>query len=247
MSQATESPRFQTTHWSLVARAARGDSGEGRAALSELCQIYWFPVYVFLRRRGLAPADAEDMTQEFFAELLTRRRLLETADPAEGRFRTYLLAAVKHLLANQRRHAAAECRGGQAATLQIDWTNAEQRYAAEPADGWTAEAIFHRRWALIVLERVLDQLADHYQRHDRGAWFDSLRTYLTTDEKPPYRELAERLGTTDSAIRVAVHRLRQHYRDGLIAEIRATIGEGDNANDERAELLRALLGPQARA
>ena len=242
MSNSVYTPRFRSTHWSMVARAAGEVGSECTAALEELCQDYWVPVYTFLRRRGLDAAEAEDVTQEFFTELLTNRRRLAAADPAEGRFRTYLLAGVKHRLANHHRRATAVRRGGDATPLSFDWTEAEQKYLAEPTNGWTAEAVFNRRWALTLLDRVLTNLGDYYRDQGRGSWFESLRRFLTTDEKPSYEELAEQLETTPSAVRVAVHRLRKHYRNTLVAEIRATIGGSDDADDERSELLRALAG-----
>jgi RNA polymerase sigma-70 factor (ECF subfamily) len=235
-------PRFRTTQWSLVVRAASAEGSGQQAALADLCRAYWYPVYVFIRRRGFDAGESEDLTQDFFSELLDKRGLLETADPTRGRFRTYLLAGVKHHLSKHRRRQAAEQRGGKVHTLSVDWMGAEQRYATEPVDGWTADAIFHRRWALTLLEQVLARLSEHYAAHGRGEWFERLRPYLTTDDQPAYADLAETLGTTPSAVRVAVHRLRKHYREALEAEIRSTVGESDSTEDERAELWRALGG-----
>lgn len=237
-----DSPAFQTTRWSLIARAAEDSGPLQQAALEDLCRSYWRPIYSFIRHSGLGRHQAEDLTQDFFADLVDHGPLIETADPSQGRFRTYLLAAVKHRLANQRREASAARRGGKVQTFSIDWNDAELRYASEPTDGWTAEAIYNRRWALTLLENVLDKLAERYDQADRKEWFDAMRPFLTSDDQPPHHDLAQRLGTTASAIRVAVHRLRKQYRDALAAEINTTLGDGETVADERGELLRSLLG-----
>ncbi len=233
-------PQFQTTRWSMIAHAAEDSSPDQRAALEELCWAYWQPVYAFIRRSGLDPHQAEDLTQDFFADLVDRGPLIETADPAQGRFRTYLLAAVKNRMANFRRDAAVIKRGGNVQTFSMDAATAEQRYAAEPVDGWTPEALFNRRWALTLLENVLDQLQRQYARADRDDWFRAMHPFLTTDDRPPYDELARQLGTTNAATRVAVHRLRKQYRDALAAAIAATLGEGETVAEERMELLQSL-------
>ncbi|MCG8652541.1 MAG: ECF-type sigma factor, partial [Pirellulales bacterium] len=155
-------PRFQTTRWSVIAHAGEGASPAQQAALEDLCQAYWQPVYAFVRRSGFGRHQAEDLTQDFFAELVDQRRLLRAADHQRGRFRTFLLAAVKNHMANHRRQAATLKRGGGVELFSIDTDDAERRYSVEPKEGWTPEALFNRRWALTLLENVLDQLAQHY-------------------------------------------------------------------------------------
>lgn len=237
-----KSARFQTTRWSIIADAANGSGPDQRDALEELCRSYWQPVYVFVRRSGFSAPEAEDLTQDFFADLVQRGPLIESADRTQGKFRTYLLAAVKNRIANHHRDAAAIKRGGDVQFFSIDAAAAERRYDAEPASGWTAEALFHRRWALTLLDRVLQRLADSYERSGRKEWFESLRPFLTTGEKPAHDELAKRLETTASAVRVSIHRLRKQYRDALAAEIATTLGEDQSVADERGELLRSLTG-----
>lgn len=210
--------------------------------MQDLCCIYWPPVYAFIRRSGFDPHAAEDLTQDFFSDLIQRDKLLSSADQNAGRFRTYLLAAVKHSLANFRRHGAAKKRGGDVRTLAVDWNDAERRYAAEPVDGWTPEAIFHRRWAMTLLQRVLEQLHGGFADAGREQWFQAMSPFLTGDSKPQYQELAVQLGTTPAAIRVAVHRLRKQYRDALAAEIAGTLGDPDAIHEERITLLNALSG-----
>jgi len=239
---SAHSVRFRSTHWSLISQAGGEAGDDQRRAFSELCEGYWSPVYAFLRRRGMKPEEAEDLTQDFFAELMDSGRLLQTADPEKGRFRTYLLAALKNRLANHRRGEATARRGGNVVLCSVDWSEAEKGYSAEPCHQLTPEAIFHRRWALAVLQCVLDRLTEKHRADGRERWFSQLRGFLTTDESPPYAELASQLHTTESAVRVAVCRLRRQYRDALIAEIRDTLGEDEDVDLEQAELFRALGG-----
>ncbi|MEM9587231.1 MAG: sigma-70 family RNA polymerase sigma factor [Planctomycetota bacterium] len=238
---STHPPRFQSTHWSLIVRAT-GDRSDRGDALEALCQGYWYPVYAFVRRRGLDRESAEDFTQDFFAALIDGGRLLQSANPSKGRFRTYLLAAVKHRLANWKRDRTTQKRGGHVQTFSVDWADAEQKYAAEPTDGWTPETVFHRRWAMTVLARVLDELKQHYADRGRTDWFEAMRPMLVTAETPDYASLAERLDASESAVRVALHRLRKHYADALRVEIGATLDDDQDADAERIELLRALTG-----
>ena len=209
--------------------------------METLCGQYWLPVYSFVRSRNFDAPTAEDITQDFFSHLVQQSTLLKRADPANGRFRTYLLAAVKNHIANHRRGQNAIKRGGGFTTFSID-VDAERRYLAEPTDNWTAEAIFNRQWAIALLDHVLNRLAQRYEDRDRTNWFETIRPFLTINARPSYDQLAEQLGTTPAAARVAVHRIRKEYRDALACEIAATIGEGESVSDERTELLRALNG-----
>lgn len=227
----------------MIADAGGENSTIRRAAIDELCQSYWPPIYAFLRRRGLSPGEAEDVTQDFFAELLDNDRLITTADPSKGKFRTYVIASLKNRLFNQQRYDRAKKRGGDVTAISVDWSEAEAKYLAEPVDHWTAEALFHRRWAITLLEGVLDRLAQTYAQQGRADWFEILRPFLTTSENPPYEVIADQLQTTSAAARVAVCRLRKHYREQLIQEIGSTLGEGEDVASEQAELLKALQGP----
>lgn len=226
----------------MIADAAGGESSIKKVALNELCDLYWLPVYVFIRRRSFDRQQSEDLTQEFFVNLIGNQKLVESADRELGRFRTFLLAALKNQLANHVRDACAIKRGGDIKNLSVDWQNAEQSYQAEPCDGWTAEALFHRRWALTTLETVLSEIERAYRDAGRADWFQLLKPYLTTQAKPDYQSLATQLNTTPAAARVAVHRLRKHYREALVQQIRNTVGDDESVSDEKTVLLNALTG-----
>jgi RNA polymerase sigma-70 factor (ECF subfamily) len=220
--------QFRTTRWSLVSAAA----GETRAALGELCALYWPPVYGFVRRSGCAPEDALDLTQGFFAQILEGKDLA-SVDRARGRFRSWLLGALRHFVANARRRERARKRGGGAAVISIDGQAAEDGYACEPVELETPELVFQRRWALTVLARVMEDLA----RED-GARFARLQPLLTSDEG--YEAVAQELGETVGALRVQVCRLRRRYRDALRREIARTVVEPRDIDDELRHLFAAL-------
>jgi RNA polymerase sigma factor (sigma-70 family) len=234
--------RFVTTHWSLVVAAGRGETAPSRDALAALCRAYWYPLYAFIRRRGFGPADAQDLTQEFFARLL-EKNYVQAADRERGRFRSFLLAAVKHFLANERDRANARKRGGGQPLLSLDLDGAESRYCLEPADAATPERLFERRWAVTLLDRVLERLREEYAAKGQAAVFEQLKPFLAREKgAAPYRELAERAGLTEGSIKTAVHRLRRRYRSLLEDEIAQTVcAQGDVANEVR-ELFAALRG-----
>jgi RNA polymerase sigma-70 factor (ECF subfamily) len=233
---------FATTHWSLVVSAGRNDTPQARDALERLCRSYWFPIYAFVRRQGHGPHDAQDLTQEFFARLLESKSLAG-ADPARGRFRSFLLASLKHFLANEWDRARAQKRGGGQVLIPIDVATAETSCGLDPADHLTAEKIFERRWALTLLDQVLRQLRAEYVRDDREKLFEQLKPTLTEASRTvAYAEMAIRLGTTEGAVKVAVHRLRQRYREVLRAEIADTVASPGEVEDEIRNLFAALAG-----
>jgi RNA polymerase sigma factor (sigma-70 family) len=235
--------RLTSTHWSMINRAA-GDLSQPqcRAALEELCAAYWYPLYGYLRRRGYAADEAEDLVQGFFATLL-EDHVLRQADPRRGRFRAFLLAAIRNYAGKQHELQRAQKRGGHLRHFSLDFTDAHQRWSMEPADDRTPEAAFDRQWALELLRRVLHTIAEDYRRAGKSQWFEALQGYLTPDADPPsYAELAAQWGVTTTAVKVAVHRLRQTYRRRLEAEIAATVDSPDEIEQERAELLRAFRG-----
>jgi RNA polymerase sigma-70 factor (ECF subfamily) len=241
---ASEAPQpagrgFCTTHWSLVL-AARGDTARAQPALAALCHAYWYPLYAFVRRQGVAPHDAQDLTQEFFARLLEKEWLNAVARE-RGRFRSWLLAALKHFLANEWDKSRAQKRGGGLAFVSIDDTSAESRYVHEPADHTTAETLYDRRWALTLLDRVLARLREEFVVAGKAAHFEALKGTLTGD-RTPYAEIAATLGTSEGAVKVAVHRLRERYRDLIRAEIAETVGSPAEVEDELRHLLAALSG-----
>ena len=241
MSWAATDGEFRTTHWSLVASA--GLDGEApRAALAELCQAYWYPLYAYLRRKGHSPDDAADLTQGFFTALL-EKGYLANADPKRGRFRSFLLTAVTRFAAKEHEKVNAQKRGGGRRALALDFAEGERRYQREPADRWTAELLFDRQWALALLEQTLAQLREEHDAAGKLALFEALKCFLTGEsDAPRLCKVAGELEMTEGAIKVAVHRLRQKYRERLRAKIAQTLGSETDIDEELAVLLTALRG-----
>jgi len=233
---------FATTRWSLVLAAGRDSTAGSRAALSELCELYWRPVYAFARRQGYEVHDAEDLTQAFFARLL-EKHVVQAADPQRGRFRSFLLASFKHFVANERDRAHAQKRGSGQVMIGLDFESAEARYSAEPVETLTPEAVFERQWALAVLDRVLATLREECVNAGKTEVFDRVRDLLGGDRSPGgYAAIAESLGTTEGAVKVNVHRLRRRYRDLLRAEIEATVSDSSEIDEEITFLMSAISG-----
>lgn len=238
---ARPAPVFVTTHWSAVLAAARNDTDRAHAALEHLCRTYWYPLYAYARRRGYSPADAQDLTQEFFARLLAGN-WLATADRERGRFRTFLLSSMQHFLANEWHRAHAKKRGGNQAIVSLDDDAAEQRYRLEPAQTATPESLYERGWALALLNDVLNALETEYQRDGKGAWIEAMRPVLTADRDGlDYGAIASRLGLTETAARVAAHRLRQRYRRLIRASVASTVAAPDEVEEEMRHLFQALV------
>ena len=228
---------FAPTRWSLIAAARDGGTPEARQALAQLCEGYWYPLYAYIRRRGHPPEQAQDLTQEFFARLL-ERDWLGAADPAKGRFRAFLLACCKNFLANEHDHAGAQKRGGGQPPLSLD--GAEGRYRSEASHDVTPEKLFERRWALTLLDRVLDRLRAEFARRGKEALFLRLRPYLVGDRGAPQRQAAAELGLSVGALKVTVHRMRQRYRELLREEIGQTFGEPYQIDEEIRQLFTAV-------
>jgi RNA polymerase sigma factor (sigma-70 family) len=234
--------RFHTTHWSLVLAAGRRSSPDGRAALATLCQVYWYPLYAFIRRQGHSPSDAQDLTQEFFAHLL-EKNVADKADATRGKFRSFLLASLKHFLANEWRRDRAQKRGGGRVALAIDLAAGEERYTLEPAHELTAERIYERRWALTLIELALTKVRDEFAARGKLAVFEHLKPYLGGDEGAvPYAEIAAGLDMTEGAVKTAVHRLRHRCRELLRAEIAQTVNSPQDVDDELRDLFEAVGG-----
>ena len=237
MDEKTE--RFSTTHWSLVLSAGGASTPDARAALGGLCEAYWYPVYAYVRRRGYSVEDARDLTQAFFARLLEKNDL-RGADPARGRFRSFLLTAVSHFLSNQRDWQSALKRGGGLPTLPLDFASGEERYIKEPSDQLDPERIFERRWAMEVLESALKRLEADYARTGNRRHFEILKPCLTDNSSDvSYRAIGEKLGMSEGAVGVAVHRLRRRFSVALREEV-AQIVSPPLVDDELRYLLRAL-------
>jgi RNA polymerase sigma-70 factor (ECF subfamily) len=230
---------FATTRWSLVVAAQDRSQPEAGQALAELCRLYWYPLYGYIRSRGHGHDAAQDLTQEFFARLLEKDGLA-AVDQNKGRFRSFLLAACQHFLANQHDHDHAQKRGGGRQSVSIDFRDADGRYAHEPAHGETPERLFERRWALALLERVLARLRGEYDGAGRGRLFDCLKARLTGDRAVPHADVAAELGVTEGAVKVAVHRLRQRYRELLRDEIGQTLDDAGQVEEEIRALFAAL-------
>ena len=230
---------FATTRWSLVAAARDPDAPDARRALADLCGLYWYPVYAYVRRRGHDHHRAQDLTQGFFARLLEKHDLA-AADRSRGRFRSFLLAACQHYLANQHDHDTARKRGGGVDHLPLDFGDAAGRFAREPADADTPERDFDRRWALALLARTVDELRAEYAESGRAKLFDTLKGCLAGAAEVSHAELAEQLGMTVGAVKVAVHRLRQRYRDRLRAVIAETVATPEGVDEEIRDLFAAL-------
>jgi RNA polymerase sigma-70 factor (ECF subfamily) len=229
--------QFDTTQWSLVLAAGLEETTRGRArkALEELCRRYWFPLYAFVRSRGHSAADAQDLTQAFFA------RIIETggfasADRERGRFRSYLLGAMKHFLANEWHRGRTQKRGG-----QVQFVELEERYAGA-AKSDDPELLFDREWALQSIAGALDTLRDEMARAGKSEQFDALKGSLTGEEDSPRKEIAERLGMSEGALKVAIHRLRQRYRRLLRDAVAETVGDEATLEDEMRYLLDVLRG-----
>jgi len=232
--------RFATTHWSVVMAAGRPKSASYQQALETLCKTYWFPLYAYLRRHGCDSNQAEDYTQAFFAGLLAKGGL-RLADPKRGKFRSFLLASLKHFLSNERARARAKKRGGGRKVLSLDIQNAESQYALEPRDELSPEKLFERSWALTVLDRTMARLQAEAISTNKQKLFDHLKVYLTAEKSSvPYRDAAAELDMAESAVRVAVHRLRRRYRELLRDEIAQTVTSDDQIEEEIRDLFAAL-------
>jgi DNA-directed RNA polymerase specialized sigma24 family protein len=233
---------FSPTRWSLIAALRAGDEPAKDAALETLCTAYWYPLYAYARRSGQGPDDAADLTQSFFAHLL-EKEVFAMADPERGRLRTFLLSAMQRFLRDEWRKLQRLKRGGGLVPLSIDEALAEQNYAHEPADTLTPEALYHRRWALTLLERTVLELRAHYVAQGKTVLFDALTPTLTDDpDAASAVQLGAHLGMEPGAVRVAILRLRRRYRERLLAEVARSLDAQTEAEveEEIAALFRAL-------
>jgi RNA polymerase sigma factor (sigma-70 family) len=233
--------QFATTHWSLVGAAKYDEVSQtrARAALEELCRAYWYPLYAFVRSRGHSAADAQDLTQAFFA------RIIETggfasADRARGRFRSYLLGAMKHFLANEWHRAQTQKRGGHVQFIEFDALDPEARYAGAAESSENPEHLFDREWALQTIAGALQALREEMAQAGKSEQFDALKGTLTGQDELPRDQIAARLGMSEGAVKVAVHRLRQRYRKLLRAAIAETVSNEADLDDEMRYLVAVL-------
>lgn len=231
---------FATTRWTAVLSAGDPSSPRAAAALESLCRAYWYPLYAYVRRRGHSPPDAQDLTQEFFARLLEHNWIAH-ADRHKGRFRSFLLMAMKRFLSKEWDKVKTLKRGGQVRFVPLQLDTAETRYTREPADTRTPEQMFEKQWALTLLESVLKQLRRNYASDGKGGLFATLEPCLIgRGEAQPYAALAAELGMTEGAVKVAVCRLRERYRDCLKEEIGHTVASPAEVDEELRHLFRVL-------
>jgi RNA polymerase sigma-70 factor (ECF subfamily) len=235
--------RFASTHWSVVLAAGRQDSTESNEALATLCQVYWYPLYAYARRRLDSVDDARDLTQGFFTELM-EKAYLQAVDPGRGKFRSFLVTAFKHYLSKERDRAAAQKRGGNR-VVALDFQTGESRYLLEPANHATPESIFERRWALTLLDQALSQLRKEFAGAGKERLFDVLKETLTGDgHARPYAQLGVELDMSEQAVKVAVHRLRRRYREVLRAAIAETVADPTHVEGELRDLFIAVQSPR---
>src|SRR5712691_3016404 len=229
---------FPTTRWTLVVAAADPQRKEARSALVSLCEGYWYPLYAYIRRRGYPADQAQDLTQEFFIRVL-EGRYLDRADPEKGRFRAFILTSLKFFLADEGDRGRAQKRGG-GAVLSIEISSGEERYQREPAHDETPERIFERRWALSVLDRVVERLRSEFVHHGRPEHFERLKVFLLGQSDAPYAALAREMNTSEGALKVAIHRLRKRYRELFRQEIADTVADPAEVESE-LRFLAAVL------
>lgn len=231
---------FVTTRWTMVLAAGRQSSPDSARALGELCRVYWYPLYAYVRRKGHTREDAEDLTQAFFARFLEKNPLDGVA-AERGRFRAFLLASMKHFLANEWDRSRAQKRGGGVANLSLDWEDADHRYHMDPADPVNPETLFDREWALALLDRVLGRLCEECAGEGKASLFEATKGFLTGGTGDSgYADVGRQLGMEEGAVRVAVHRLRKRYRLLLREEIAQTLADPSTVEEELKSLREAL-------
>lgn len=228
---------FETTHWSRVIAAGEGESG---AALSDLCQAYWYPLYAYVRRRVRSVDEARDLTQAFFLRMLEKQYLAE-ADPARGRFRAFLIGAFKHFLSNEWDKAKAVKRGGRAMIVSIDFDDGERRYQREPAVNESPDQLFERQWVSTVLQTSIRRLQDEFERQGKALEFATFAAYINSeDSRVPHAESARKLGTTENAARTAYHRFKARFRTIVRDEVAQTVSNQGDLDDEVQRLFGAF-------
>ena len=243
MDENRANAEFATTHWSMIVSSREKDSDIRRDSLGELCTEYWYPLFAFLRRKGHQPDEAADYVQSFFLELIDKD-FLDAVSPDKGRFRWFLMSAIKRYVSKQVEKQHAQKRGGDRAFFSLNVDDAEQRYQLEPVDGGSAEKLFDRRWALAVLQQALDRLREQNEKKGKLELYLALQSTLSgvpmTNEQ--YAEIASRFGMLEGAVKVSALRMREKYRDAIREIVSQTVVESDRVTDELDELLAALRG-----
>jgi RNA polymerase sigma factor (sigma-70 family) len=229
---------FPTTRWTLVVAAGDPQREEARSALCSLCELYWYPLYAYLRRRGYPAEQAQDLTQEFFVRVL-EGRYLDRADPVKGRFRSFILTSLKFFVADEQERQRARKRGG-GMLVPLEFSSGEERYQREPVHDETPERIFERRWALSLLDLVIQKLRDEFVHHGRPDHFEQLKVFLLGQSDAPYAALAREMNTSEGALKVAIHRLRKRYRELFRQEIADTVADPAEVESELRYLAAVL-------
>jgi RNA polymerase sigma-70 factor (ECF subfamily) len=233
--------QFTTTHWSLVAAASLDEAGKtcAREALEQLCRTYWYPLYAFVRSRGYSAVDAQDLTQAFFTQIIETGGFA-SADRQRGRFRSYLLGAMKHFLANEWHRTQTQKRGGQVQFIEWEAIDPEARYAGASEQSANPDLLFDREWALQITSGALQALRGEMAKAGKSQQFDAIKGTLTGHDELPRSQIAARLDMSEDAVKVAVHRLRQRYRKLLRAAIAQTVSNEEDLNDEMRYLVAVL-------
>ena len=231
---------FATTHWTVVLAAGRRQSPQSARALEELCRIYWYPLYAYVRRQGYSKEDAEDSTQAFFARLLEKNSF-DGLSAERGKFRAFLLASLKNFLVNEWKRAHRQKRGGTAPTLSLDWQDADSRFQIDPADCLSPDKLYDRAWAITLLDRVIARLRRECADDGKAQLFEQLKSFLVLGKGAiPYAQTAATLGLNETTLRVVVHRLRKRYRELLRDEISQTLSEPGQVEEEMRALFEAF-------
>jgi RNA polymerase sigma-70 factor (ECF subfamily) len=231
---------FATTHWSVVLTARDGHESQAHDALSRLCEVYWYPLYAYLRRRGFAPPDAEDLTQGFLAYLLSKD-FLARVEPKYGKFRSFLLASLNHFVSDHLDKERRQKRGGGQTVLSLDGAGAERRYGLEPVEEMDPQKIFERRWALTLVEAVLYRMESEAALAGNRELFERLKPALVGDRSEgSYSQIGQSLGLSEGAVKVAAHRLRQRFREVFREQIAQTVSQPAEIEEEIQFLFQVL-------
>jgi len=239
---------FHTTRWTIVMSAAQSQAPGAESALAQLCRTYWYPLYIFARRRGYSPDDAQDFTQSFFLHLL-EHRALAGVDRLKGKFRSFLLASFQNHLSDQADRARRLKRGGDKEFVQLDVEEAEKRYRLEPFECLTAEKMFDARWAMTLLAEALNRLQQEYATEGKTSIFDALKVFLdpvNSRAPPSYQEVANRLQVSTGAVKTLIHRLRKRYTALLREEVGRTVSDPAEIDEEIHALCEALVATGGR-
>jgi RNA polymerase sigma factor (sigma-70 family) len=240
--------RFRTTHWSVVLLSAQTQVPGSRTALADLCRLYWYPLYTFVRRRGYSAEDAQDLTQGFFLSLLERKSLRQVG-PEKGKFRSFLLASLKNFLSDAFDRENSLKRGGQIEFVALDFESGEERYRENPVDSLTAEKVFDARWAMTLLEHAIERLRKEYASQGKTAIIDALQPFLdptNCKSLPSYEEVGEKLQVSLGGVKTLIHRLRKRYSELLREEVARTVTDPQAVDEEIHALCEALIASEGR-